>query len=265
MIGVNTYYGDESEKLIKNNKIRLLQIFVDSDDNDKNIIDNYDADYIVHASYSINLSRNWTEYSVWINTLISEINIAQVIKSKYIVVHLGKKLDLDNNVAYNNMYTSLLYVHNKTKKCKDVKICIETSSGQGTEMCYELKELAYFYGKIKNHPDKTFSNRVKICIDTCHIYASGIDINSKDKFKAFISKFDDMIGLNNLGLVHLNNSKEECGSKKDRHANFHNGKINMDVMMHIGKHFYDMNVPIIIETPHNDIINDYLKIEKYTK
>jgi deoxyribonuclease-4 len=244
----------------------VIQLFVNID---KKYSDTYkdfslylkknNVSVIVHASYTINVAKQWDEYSWWINQLILEINLANKIGAKFIVLHLGKSLDLDINVALNNMYSSLLYVINKLNSDIDIKILLETSSGQGSEMCIKLEDLSRFINKLLNHKNKKISERFGICVDTCHIYSAGYDINSKENVLKYIKDFDKYIGLKNLKVLHLNNSKTELNSNKDRHDNLDHGHINIEGLSEFIKLCFKLDIPIILETP-NDYIKEDLQI-----
>lgn len=213
----------------------------------RHVIDNK----IVHASYSINLANTWNEYSWWIDLLVSEILYANEINAQYVVVHLGKQLKLSKEEAFNNMFTSLLHIHNETyKKAQNVSILLETSSGQGTETCFNLEELSYFYKKISTHKNNNFKNRFGLCLDTCHIFVAGYDITTTKKIKLFLQKFDKLIGINHIKLIHLNDSKQKLGSMVDRHENLGLGHIGKKPLACIAKFFIKQDVPIILETPY---------------
>ena len=216
---------------------------------------------IVHASYTINCAQNWDYYSWWINQFIMEIHIANDIGAFAIVIHLGKQLDLSIEECLNNMITSLLYVHNQTIKYKNIKILIETSTGQGSELCYKLEDLSYFYNKFSKHNNKEIVNRFGLCVDTCHIFAAGYDITNKNNIKIYFDQFDKLIGLQNIKLIHLNDSKKDIGSHIDRHANIGYGFIGKHTLLLIANIFKKLNVPIILETPYNKQIDDIILIK----
>lgn len=205
---------------------------------------------VVHASYTINCAQKWDFYSWWIKQFTIEIELANVLGAFGIVVHLGKQLDLTFEEAINNMYTSLLYVHNQTKQYKDVKILIETSTGQGSEICYKLENLSHLFRKFSTHKNKNISDRFGLCVDTCHIFAAGYDIRNISNIKMFIDQFDELIGLSNIKLLHLNDSKKDLGSKVDRHATIGYGFIGKESLKLIASMFEKMSVPIILETPY---------------
>lgn len=203
----------------------------------------------VHSSFMINIARPWDKYTWWINNLIDSIKLCHRLGAKGIVLHFGKKLDIDIKHAYNNMFTSLVYVISKTKKYKDIMILLETPARQGTEMCYTIDDLAYFYNKFKRND--MLKNRIKICIDTCHIFAAGHDIKTSLGITTYISDFDKKIGLDNIKLIHLNDSYHPFDSHIDRHDNIGKGYIGSDSLQ-IFYNFFKNRVPIILETPSID-------------
>lgn len=210
---------------------------------------------IVHASYTINIAQEWTEYSWWITQLIEEIKIADKINSKYIVIHLGKKIDLDDNTAMNNMYSSLLYIHNQTKNLS-IKLLLETSSGQGSEMCTTITSLSILMNKFLNSKNELIKNRFGVCVDTCHIFSAGYPINNKDDTIKYIKEFEEKIKISNIKVLHLNDSKNKVGSNVDRHENINNGFIGIEGLKPLIKLCFKLNIPIILETPDENIKND---------
>lgn len=204
---------------------------------------------VVHASYTINLAADWDKYSWWVRSLILEIELAGRINAYAVVVHLGKQMELTIENAYNNMFTSLIYVHNQTKQYSNVKILLETSSGQGSEMCTSLETLAYFYKKISRHRIEDIKERFKLCVDSCHIFAAGYDIRNKDNIKNYLNAFEELIGLKHIKLIHLNDSQKELGSNLDRHEDIGMGYIGKVGLVEFYKYFKKIGVPIVLETP----------------
>lgn len=248
-------------------KLKCIQLFVNIDKKYKsnyldlkNLTQKYNIQLIVHASYTINIAQTWDEYSWWINQLMIEIDIAREIGARFIVLHIGKSLDIDLTVALNNMYSSLLYVATKIKNI-DIKILLETSSGQGSEMCIKLEDLAKFINKLLLHKNTNISQKFGICIDTCHIFSAGYDINTKQRVSEYIKKFDELIGIKNIKLFHLNNSKTKMGSNVDRHDNLEHGYIMLEGLKEIIKFAFKLDIPLILETP-DEYINDDLYLLK---
>lgn len=206
---------------------------------------------VIHSAYIHNLARSWDSYSWWMKNIELEIKYAYYIGAIGIVIHFGKKLELTKEEAYNNMYTSLIYIHNKTLEYKNVKIILETPTGQGTELCYDLNDLSYFFNKFKNNVNKEIKDRFGLCIDTCHIFSAGYDIRTKEDVKNYLQQFEDKIGLRYVKLIHLNDCKVNIGEKKDRHQNIGSGYIGMTGLKHVYKYFKKLNVPIVLETPNH--------------
>lgn len=270
----NNYYGfninlstislKEGVKLIKKSGGNLMQIFLTSPGkksitkrpinelrNIKKYIQNNDMKVVVHSSYIHNMARDWDEYSWWILNLEIEIQYAYHIGAMCIVIHTGKQMNLSTWEAWNNMYTSLLYVHNNTLKYKDVKIFIETPSGEGTEMLYKIEDFSRFFRKFSISNNDVIKNRFMVCVDTCHVFAAGYDLKSKVKTKLFLEALDELIGNENIGLIHLNDSKKDVGSRVDRHEVIGKGYIGLDNLRYLFKYFKSYKIPIIIETSSN--------------
>lgn len=251
------YILEEAERY-HNTGANLLQIFVNPMYKDLTVYDkfgqylkNNNMSVVVHASYSTNCAKNWNEHSWWIKLLIMEIEIASRIGASAIIIHLGKKLELTIEEAMNNMYTSLLYVHKATMKYSDVSILIETSAGQGTEICYRLDDLGYLFRKFNKHKMVDIRERFGLCLDTCHVFAAGYDITNKEKVSMFLDTLEETVGLRYIKLLHLNDSKKPLGSRVDRHTSLGKGFIGLKPLQLIAKFFIKMNVPILLETPHS--------------
>ena len=224
--------------------------------NYKDYLDKNGMKVVVHSSYTHNMAREWDKYSWWIKNLEIEIKYAHYIGAIGLVLHFGKSLELTKEEAYNNMYTSLIYIHNKTIQYKDVPILLETSTGQGTELCFKIEDLAHFYKKFsKNITD--IKDRFKLCIDTCHVFSAGYDIRTKKGVTEYLKLFEKLIGLRYVRLIHLNDCKVELGKHVDRHENFGKGFIGLDGIKIIYKYFKKINIPIILETPNEGYNNEF--------
>ena len=203
---------------------------------------------VVHGSYILNLARDWDYHSWWLKNLQLELQYANKIDAIGVVVHFGHQMKLSKRKAMDNMYTSILQIINKTKNIK-TKIILETSSGQGTEMCYTIEDMSKLYKrliKIKN-----MKERIGLCIDTCHVFAAGYDLRTKNTIDSYLKQFDKYIGLDNVSLIHMNDSKVKLGEKKDRHDNIGKGFIGYIGLRLIFKLFYKKKIPIILETPYS--------------
>ena len=215
----------------------------------KKYLDQNKMKVVVHSSYMHNLARDWDTYSWWLKNLELEIEYAHKIGAIGVVIHFGKQLELSIEEAYNNMYTSLVFIHNKTIKYKDVLLLLETSTGQGTELCWRMEDLAYFYKKFSKNENKELKDRVKLCVDTCHIFSAGYNLKTKGDIKRYLEAFEELIGLRYIKLIHLNDCKVSIGSQKDRHENIGKGYIGFTGLKIFFDYFKNLNVPIVLETP----------------
>jgi deoxyribonuclease-4 len=206
------------------------------------------TEIIIHTSNTINLSRDWDIYSWWLKMITIEIETAHELKSKYVVVHFGKKMNLTKAKAWNNMFSILVKILTMTRQCNNTIILIETGAGQGTQICTNIKDIAKFYKKFNKLP-KNYRNRIGLCFDTCHMFASGYDLTSPDKIDQVINLWEKLIGWNHVKLIHLNDSKKQLGSKVDRHANIGDGYIGKDGLSYFYRQMYLRKIPIILETP----------------
>lgn len=222
----------------------------------KDLIIKYKLKVSVHISYTINLSKDSTKFMWWIYQMVNEIKLAEKIGAFVVVVHLGKQLDLSLDVALNNMYINLIKVTSLTKK-NQIKILLETSTGQGSETLFKIEDLAKFYLKLKRN--KLLTEKIGICLDTCHIFNAGYDISNKNKIKLYLDNFERLIGINEIKLIHLNDSKNKLGSYLDRHANINYGYIGKLALIEIARFFTKLGVPIVLETP-DEHINDDLEL-----
>ena len=255
--GVHIDEDDIEGELLRahNMNIKLIQLFVDlsmkhADAKRYNkLMRDYGISCVVHASYSINLGAKWDTYSWWIHKFIGEIFMAERLGAFGIVVHLGKQMTLEHGDAINNMYNGLIHVHNKTKHT-NVSIYVETSAGQGTEMCYNLDDYCKLFAKL------THISRFKMCIDTAHIFVAGYDIRTPESVRDIFTMLHNKVSANHIGLIHLNDAKEPLGSKKDRHQSLGQGTIGLDGLTTIIQFAKSANIPIVLETPYDNQSND---------
>ncbi len=209
----------------------------------KNLMKNNNIDInnvICHAPYIVNLANNSDEakYNFSINFLKNEVARCEEIGIKYIVLHPGSSVGLDRNVALDNIINALnIIIKNDTK----VVILLETMAGKGTELGCSLEEIKYIMENI-NEQDK-----IGVCLDTCHLNDAGYNMHNFDEF---LNKFNEIIDLNFVKCIHINDSKNEFASHKDRHANIGYGTIGFDSILSIINHAKLKDIPKILETPY---------------
>ena len=198
---------------------------------------------IVHAPYIINLANDKEndKYDFSINFLKQEIERCEELKMSYLVLHPGSHVGLGIEKGINN----IIYALNEVlKDDKNVKILLETMAGKGTEVGSNFQELKAIIDGI----DK--KELIGVCMDTCHLNDSGYDITNFDNI---LDEFDRIVGLSYLKCIHINDSKNIKGAKKDRHENIGYGSLGFDTLIKIIYNPKLDNIPKILETPY---IND---------
>ena len=197
---------------------------------------------IVHAPYIINLcNENNFEFSV--NFLTEEVLRVQQLGIKYLVLHPGSHVGLGVEQGINNIIKGLNIVFDNVKDSSDVIILLETMAGKGSEIGRSIDEIKSIIDGLND------SSHIGVCLDTCHLNDSGYDMS---KFDDYLDLFDKEIGIERIGCIHINDSKNEINSHKDRHENIGFGTIGFDNLINI---IYDKRiegVPKILETPYVD-------------
>ena len=218
-----------------------------------------DMKLVIHSPYVLNFAKPFDADSWWIKQMINELKIGASMNSLGSVVHFGKHLKLSREEGLVNMKKSFEYIIDNTPD--NSKIILETAAGQGTELGYNLEEFAALY---RTFTDK-YKKRIKICIDTCHVFVAGYDLTSEKMVKAFFSKFNKLIGIKHVVLIHLNDSKPELGKRVDRHENIGKGKIGLNGLTEVIKYAKRKNIPMILETPGVKSKNLKTEISTITK
>ncbi len=201
---------------------------------------------VIHLSYLPNLASGDSlliEKSV--KTLISELKFAENLGSQFVVTHPGSHKGDGVKIGIKRIIDSINVAFSFVKN--DVLLLLETTAKEGNEIgtSDEIAEI------IEGIDEK---ERLGVCLDTCHIFAAGYDIlNSLDDV---LAAFDKAFGLSRIKLVHLNDSKGECGSHRDRHLGVGEGLIGIDGFRRILKHPFFKKMPIILETPKIDEEDD---------
>lgn len=191
---------------------------------------------IVHAPYIVNLATDKKENREFgIEFLKKEIIRCKELGVKFLVLHPGNAVGIEPLVGLDNLIDSLHEINDE-----DVCIIIETMAGKGTEICRDITELKYVMDSVKNL-------NIGVTLDTCHLSDSGVDIS---KFDEYLDSFDELIGIEKIKCVHVNDSKNVLGSKKDRHENLGFGEIGFESLINVIYNERLKDVPKILETPY---------------
>ena len=195
---------------------------------------------IVHAPYIINLANdeNKEKYLFAINFLKEEIKRVEKMGVKKIVLHPGSYTTLDIERGIKCIINALNEV---LKGDSSVSILLETMAGKGTEIGFKLEHLKRIIDGVSN------KDRLMVCLDTCHLNDAGYDMSN---FDVFLDEFNDIIGIEKIGCIHINDSKNILSSNKDRHENIGYGMIGFENLLNIIYNERLNNIPKILETPY---------------
>lgn len=222
--------------------------------NVKNALTELDMKIFIHSPYYLNFAKDPSaEEPYWIDALWKELQIGEALGSTGSVLHMGKSVKLDVVDAENHFYNNLSQVLTRMADANmTTKLFIETSAGQGTELYPTLNNtldpLARFFSRFTTHQKK----HIGLCVDTCHIFAAGYDISTPEQVKKFFEEWEDKIGLEHMGVVHINNSVRKLGSRVDRHAMLHFGEIPVEGLREFACMSAKHNIPLVLETPSAD-------------
>jgi deoxyribonuclease IV len=205
---------------------------------------------IVHGSYTINLANDKINKRItdindryWIELLIKELEVCELLNATGVVIHVGKHTTNTYDKGLENMFDSIKYIINhlqvKYENKFNSKLIIETPAGVGTELIKDVDEFLNFYNKFTLKDKKNLG----ICLDTAHIWSSGYNIN--DYYNKIIKN-----NSKDIVVIHYNNSKLEKGSLVDRHECIFDGKIKIEDMKKFITNL-ELNPMIILEKPSN--------------
>jgi len=192
---------------------------------------------IIHAPYIVNLG-NTSKLDFAISFLKEELYRANQLGIMNVVLHPGASVDYTKEEAIQNIIYGLNQILNNNI---DVTICLETMAGKGTEIGSNIEEIKTIINGVE------YKNKIGVCLDTCHLSDSGVDIS---KFDEYLDLFDKEIGLSYIKCIHINDSKNELGSHKDRHENLGFGNLGFNNLINIIYNERLRDIPKILETPY---------------
>jgi deoxyribonuclease-4 len=203
---------------------------------------------VAHDSYLINLAA--PEDAIReksIDAMIDEVHRADLLGCDYLVTHCGAHMCKTGDISegktagLKRLAESVERVLEATPNA-NVQIALENTCGQGTCLGGPFEHLGYVLKKLS-------TPRLAACLDTCHGFAYGHDLSTPEALEKTLQNFDETVGLENLGVIHLNDSKGEAGKHLDRHEHIGQGKIGRDAMRAILTHPKLKHNPFILETP----------------
>jgi deoxyribonuclease-4 len=199
-----------------------------------------------HDSYLINLGHPENDgLAKSREAFLDEFQRCEQLGLKYLNFHPGSHL---NKLSPEKCLQRIAESINITlEKTETVMAVIENTAGQGTNLGFQFEHLAMIIDRVEN------KSRVGVCLDTCHTYAAGYDLKSRQAFEDTLSRFDAIIGFSYLKGMHLNDSKKELASRVDRHESIGKGTLGLEPFQFIMADPRFEEIPLILETPDPDI------------
>ena len=209
-----------------------------------------------HANYLINLAAtNPVFHTNSIRALSEELVRADQLELPFLVLHPGAHLGAGEEAGLKKIAESVDEVFREIPKVK-TKIALEITAGQGSCLGHRFEHLAQIIASV-NEPE-----RLRVCIDTAHVYAAGYDIGSESGVRKTFSEFDRVIGGNRLVAIHVNDSKTDLGSRVDRHEHIGKGRIGLEAFRFIMQNPRFRKIPKVLETPkQKDLAEDVINLK----
>ncbi len=208
-----------------------------------------------HANYLINLAAtNPQFYANSIRALAEELVRADQLELPFLVLHPGAHLGAGEEAGLKKIVDSVDEVFRKIPKVK-TKIALEITAGQGSCIGHRFEHLAHIIANVRE------PERLRVCLDTAHVFAAGYEINSESGARKTFQEFDRVIGRDRLVAIHVNDSKTHRGSRVDRHEHIGKGRIGLDVFRFIMRSPRFRKIPKVLETPKaKDLAEDVINL-----
>jgi deoxyribonuclease-4 len=201
---------------------------------------------VSHASYLINLATAHPPLRRQsLDAMADEIDRAEALDLLGVVVHPGC-YTLGSEAAGLDLIADGLLELLAARRRGKTMVILEHTAGQGTSLGATFEQLAYILRRTKDH------RRIGVCLDTCHLLASGYDIASPEGYAGTFELFERLIGVERLKVVHLNDSKRPLGSRVDRHEHIGQGLVGLEAFRRLVNDSRFDGLPMLLETPKTD-------------
>jgi deoxyribonuclease IV len=198
----------------------------------------------IHAVYLLNLASPKADfYEKSVETLSKTVDAACAIGAEAVVFHVGSHQGAGFEAGLERVVPALAQA---LERCSDTTwLCMENTAGTGDTIGRSLEELTVLYEALDRHP------RLGVCLDSCHLFASGYDVTDPEALDGVVKRFDGLIGLDRLRVLHVNDSKTPLGSNRDRHDNIGDGLMGNKLGVFLA-HPKLQGLPAILEVPGSD-------------
>lgn len=202
-----------------------------------------------HASYLVNLASGKEDLRIKsTESFIGELRRCHDLAIAYIVIHPGSHGGDGVEAGLDRFVSALDQAIERAES--QAMVLLETTAGQGTSLGSRFEELAH----IRNQ--SSFPDKIGVCLDTCHVFASGYDIRSATAYRQTMNEFDRLIGSEHLHFFHLNDSKKELGSRVDRHEHIGQGCIGLEGFRNLLNDIRFGDHPMTLETPKGEDLQE---------
>jgi len=200
--------------------------------------------YVIHSTYLVNLATPKEDlFEKSLNCLQSELNAAATLGVEYVVFHPGAHTGSGRENGIERIAEGI----DELDIPDGVMLLLENTAGKGTTLGKSMGELREMIQKAE-----TDSEKIGVCIDTCHAHAAGYELRENDGFQDFIQEIEEDLGLEKVEVVHLNDSKDEKGSEKDNHEHIGEGNIGEEGFRNVVNSEKLEELPMVLETPTSD-------------
>jgi deoxyribonuclease-4 len=198
-------------------------------------------DVVVHALYLVNLAApDDGVYTKSVDTMRATVDAACAIEADAVVFHVGSHLGAGLDVGLERVVPALTEV---LDRCDDTTwLLMENSAGAGGTVGRSIEELAVIFDALGQH------ERLGVCLDSCHLFVSGVDVRDPATMDAVVAEVDERIGLDRLRVLHANDAKAPLGSNRDRHENIEDGLIGEGLGVFLA-HPQLQHLPVVLEVP----------------
>ena len=213
----------------------------------------------IHIPYLLNMASPHPKlYEGSIEAYIEDMFEAKSLNADYIVTHMGSHKETSEEAGLKRFIHAINKILEKTADI-NVGILLENTAGSGSWLGYKF-----------NHQEKVFQDvkdkaRLGLCLDTAHAYSAGYDISGKDGLQSLLEEIDNSVGIGQLKLVHLNDTKDMLNSHRDKHEHIGKGNIGLEGMKRIINHPLLRKVPFILETPKKTDKDDFMNLNTVRK
>ncbi len=195
---------------------------------------------IAHGSYLVNLAGEGKFSKPSAKAAADELDRCGRMGIEFLVMHPGSHADGAEGIS---LLTDALNEIVAACPHERVKVLLETTAGQGDSLGWSFEQLADMLARLRP------AERFGVCLDTCHVFAAGYDIRAPEAYRRTMDQFDATVGLDRLGVIHINDSKRELGSRVDRHEHIGRGRIGLAGLANFVRDERFARTPFILETP----------------